>query len=217
MFRERHREHQCNVRIHPPFRVARIVCSGNGRVETRRVSLAVARPSILDSRGRRPPAALRPAYGRQPGSCQGSVPSFSTCGLYAPGTSRGPSPTWWWRAAYPPRLPSPAFLAMTRPLVDTEAIGRHGRALLVGYPGGRYPVQRFALEEWEGEIFLTADGAVLERFSVEDQWSATAAFHAVYPGLLIQELRQRERYTEMLDRSRSVNRAHPRRPAVARL
>lgn len=49
-------------------------------------------------------------------------------------------------------------------------------------------MQRFALEEWLGEIFLTADGSVLERFSADERWTASAAFDAVYPGRLIPEL-----------------------------
>lgn len=87
-------------------------------------------------------------------------------------------------------LPPPLLFTMSGRRLDFDTIGLRGRTLLAGCPGGRYPVQRFALEAWGDWIYLTADGFVLARFPSSDRQRAAEAFHTVYLGRLIAELQQ---------------------------
>ncbi len=68
-----------------------------------------------------------------------------------------------------------------------DRVGTHGRTILAVYPGARYPIFRLALEGTFGEIVLTADGRVLDRFAAGELAVAMAAFRDVDPGRLSRE------------------------------
>ncbi len=65
-----------------------------------------------------------------------------------------------------------------------DRIGAHGHTILAFYPETPYPVSRLALEGAFGEIVLTADGRILDRFDASDLATAMAAFRDVDPGRL---------------------------------
>ncbi len=79
-------------------------------------------------------------------------------------------------------------LSMRHTRTYADRIGTHGRTILAFYPESRYPVSRLALEGAFGEIVLTADGSILDRFASNDLLSAMAAFREVDPGRLSGEV-----------------------------